>query len=329
MPRLRWGILSTANIGRVAVVPAIQASANGIVVAVGSREGPKAKAFAESAGIPSHYPSYEALLEDPAVDAIYIPLPNSLHREWTVRAADRGKHVLCEKPLALSVAECREMEAAAAANGVVVMEAFMYRFHPRTTRVVELVRTGTVGQLRSIRSAFTFRLTRPNNIRLDLGLGGGALMDVGCYCVNVSRTIVGAEPEEVHAWATWGPTGVDVELSGSLRFGGGVIALFDCALTTERREWYEVVGTDGALRVEAGFLPGTDAVVIDERRGRAPATAHSVAGADEYREMVEHFADAALHGRPVRYPVAEAAANMRVIEALYQSARDGGHPVVL
>ncbi len=329
MRRLRWGILGTANIGRVAVIPAIQASRNGQVVAVGSRDETRAGAFAEAAGIPRSHGSYQGLVDDPDVEAIYLPLPNSLHREWTIRTAERGKHVLCEKPLALSAAEAAEMERATAANGVKLMEAFMYRFHPRTERLVEMVRGGPVGQLRRIRSAFTFRLTRPDNIRLDPALGGGALMDVGCYCVNVSRTIAGAKPEEVQAWAVWGPTGVDLELAGALRFPGGVVAQFDCALSMERREWCEVAGTDGALRIEAAFLPGTADAMIEERRGRAPTVEHWVTGADEYRHMVEDFADAVLHDRPVRFPPSEAAANMRVIEALYRSARNGGRPETL
>jgi predicted dehydrogenase len=178
--------------------------------------------------------SFAALLDDAEIDAVYLPLPNNLHAPWTIRAVERGKHVLCEKPLALSAAECREMERAAAANGVKLMETFMYRFHPRTEKAVELVRLG-------------------------------ALMDVGCYCVNVSRTLAGAEPVEVQAWATWGANGVDQQLSG----------------------------------------------------------------ADEYRLMVEHFADCVLHDRALRYSALEAAANMAVIEALYRSARSGGQPVAV
>jgi predicted dehydrogenase len=327
MTGIRWGILSTANIGRVAVVPAIQASSNGEVVAVASRDRSKLEAFADQAGIPRRHHGYQALLEDPQVDAIYLPLPNSLHREWTILAAQRGKHVLCEKPIALTAAECEEMDRIAAANRVKAMEAFMYRFHPRTARVVELVGSGAIGEPRFIRSAFTFRLSRPDNIRLVSALGGGALMDVGCYCVNLSRTVAAAEPEAVEAWANWGPTGVDVELTGSIQFPNGLIAQFDCALTTERREWYEVAGTEATLRVESAFLPGTGTTIIEERRGRADPVTHQITGTDEYREMVEHFADAILHDRPLRYPLAEAAANMRVIEALYRSARDGGRPV--
>ena len=326
-PTLRWGVLSTANIGRVAVNPAIQTSANGTLAAVASRDADRAREFATAHGIPRHYGSYDALLADAEVDAVYIPLPNSLHAPWTIRAAERGKHVLCEKPLALTAAECREMQRAADANGVKLMEAFMYRFHPRTMQAVSLAQGGALGDVRSIRSAFTFRLTTPENIRLNASLGGGALMDVGCYCVNVSRTVAGVEPVEVQAWATWHAGGVDAELSGSLRFASGLVAQFDCALTRERREVYEVAGTDACITVDSGFLPGTGDVAIVERRGRNEPVLHTSAGVDEYRLMVEHFADCALHNRPLRYTAHEAAQNMAVIQALYRSARDGGRPM--
>jgi xylose dehydrogenase (NAD/NADP) len=280
--KLRWGVISTANIGR-SVNPAIQAACNGELVGVASREEAKAREYAQQRGIPRHYGSYEALLEDEDIDAVYIPLPNSLHLEWTIKAAEKGKHILCEKPLALDEAECREMEAAAQANHVRLMEAFMYRFHPQTEKVVEMVRSGALGELRLIHSAFTFRLTRPVNIRWDPDLGGGALMDVGCYCVNVSRTVAGMEPVEVWATAGWTDSGVDGQLAGTLRFETGALAQFDCALTMERREVYEVAGTDGYLSIPAAFLPGTGDVTFTETRGRAEPIRHTVKGDDEYR----------------------------------------------
>jgi predicted dehydrogenase len=325
--RLRWGVISTANIGRAAVNPAIQASRNGELVAVASRDAERARLFAEKAGIARHYGDYAALLEDDGVDAVYIPLPNAHHLEWTVRAAEAGKHVLCEKPLALDEAQCLEMAAAAADHDVQLMEAFMYRFHPRTERLLKRVRDGDVGRVRMIRSSFTFRLTRSDDIRWSAPLGGGALMDVGCYCVNVSRTLVGAEPVQVAARAVWADSGVDAELVGSMVFPDDVIAHFDCALTMERNEFYEVAGTDGTMRVPASFLPGADDVPIHVQRGRAPVETEVVAGADEYRLMVEHFADAVLEGTPVRYGPDEAALNMRAIRALLRSAREGGRPV--
>ncbi len=327
--RLRWGVISTSNIGRAAVNPAIQASYNGELVAVASRSGEAAREFAEKSGIPTAYGSYEALLEDEGIDAVYNPLPNSLHKEWSIRAAEMGKHILCEKPLALNAAQCREMEAAASANGVKLMEAFMYRFHPRTDRVLEMIRGGTIGELRMIRSSFTFLLTRTENIRWDPELGGGALMDVGCYCVNVSRTLAGMEPEEVQARANWRSTGVDEQMTGTLAFANGVQAQFDCALTMERCEAYEVAGTEGHLRVPAAFLPGTDDAIIEEHGGRGERTIHSIEGADEYQLMVEHFADCVLNDLSLRYTAEEAALNMKVIRALYESAGRGGEVVGL
>ena len=325
--KLRWGVLSTAGIGRAAVNPAIQASRNGTLVAVASRDARRARDFAKKWEIPSHFGSYDALLHSDVIDAVYIPLPNALHRDWTIQAAENGKHVLCEKPLAMSYVECREMEAAAAANGVQLMEAFMYRFHPQTARVLEIIRSGDLGQVQMIRSTFTFRLTRPDNIRWSVELGGGALMDVGCYCVDVSRTLAGAEPVEVQAFAEWNSTGVDRALAGILRFEDGLLAQFDCSLAMERREWYEVAGTDGSLTVPAAFLPGTGDTVLQERHGRGEARDHVVSGTDEYRLMVEHFGDCVLDGGKPAYTAAEAALGMRVIEALYASARQDGRPV--
>jgi len=325
--KLRWGVLSTSNIGRVAVNPAIQASHNGELVAVASRTEERAREFAEKSGIPTAYGSYEALLEDEGVDAIYNPLPNSLHLDWSIRAAEKGKHILCEKPLALDAAQCLEMEAAASANGVKLMEAFMYRFHPRTSRVVELVRGGAIGDLSQIRSSFTFPLKRETDIRWDAELGGGALMDVGCYCINVGRTLTGAEPVEVRAMANWHASGVDEQLAGSLRFENGVLAHFDCALNMERTEVYQALGTDGHLRLLKAFLPGTDDAVIEQFDAENNLTTLTVEGADEYQLMVEHFADCALNDLPLRYSAEEAALNMKVIEALYESARNDGAEV--
>jgi len=319
--------MSTANIGRAAVNPAIQASTNGDLLAVASRSEKRAREFAKEHGIPTHHGSYEALLEDDSIDAVYIPLPNSMHHEWAIRAAAAGKHVLCEKPLALNASECEEMKAAAEEAGVVLMEAFMYRFHPRTERVLELLASGAIGEVRSVRSAFTFRLRNPDNIRFDPALGGGALMDVGCYCVNVSRTLAGEEPETVQAVAEWTDRDVDEFLAGMMRFPSGLVSHFDCALTMERSEAYEVGGTEGSLRVASAFLPGTDDVAIEHARGHQGTTTEVIRGDDEYRLMVEHFAECVLEDRAPRYSASEAAANMRAIEALYRSSRAGGAPV--
>ena len=325
--RLRFGMLSTARIGRHSVVPAIQASRNAELVAVASRDMGQAGDFAREALVPRHYGSYEALLDDSEIEAVYIPLPNSLHLEWAIRAAERKKHVLCEKPLALSVEEELEMQAAADRHGVRLMEAFMYRFHHRTQRLIEMARGGTVGDLRVIRSAFTFRLTRPDNIRLRSDLGGGALLDVGCYCVDISRRLAGTLPVEAQAWATTGPTGVDTQFAGSLRFANGLVAQFDCALDIERREFVEVVGTDGTLFANQTFVSGPGNVEIVERHGRGAEVRHAFAGEDAYQRMVEHFGDAVLADEPVRYGVADATGTMAIIEALQRSAAAGGEPM--
>lgn len=324
--KLRFGILSTANIARAAVIPAIKASRNGEVRAVASRSRERAHAFASETGIPQSYGSYEALLEAEDVDAVYIGLPNSLHCEWTIKAAEAGKHVLCEKPLGATAAECEEMDGAARKNGAVLMEAFMYRFHPRTERVSKLIREGAIGPLAAIQSTFTFRLRRSDDIRLQKDLAGGALMDVGCYCVNVSRTLAAAEPVEAQAFAHWAESGVDSQMAGTLRFESGLLAQFDCALTLERREAYQAAGPEGCLSVSSAFLPGEGETTIEEHHGRQGRSVHTVPGADEYRLMVEHFAGAVLEGREVRYPASEAAANLRSIEALYRSARNNGRP---
>lgn len=324
---LRWGILSTANIGLKVVTPAIQASKSCQVVAVASRDGQKAERYAAELGIPRVYSSYEALLEDPDIDAIYNPLPNSLHLPWTVRALQVGKHVLCEKPLGLSAKECREMARAAEASGCVLMEAFMYRFHDRTQQLLERVQEGNLGALRLIRARFAFTVLDPNNIRLNAELGGGALMDVGCYCVNVARTLAGAQPLKVQATASW-IQNVDKTLTATLTFAGGLIAQIDCALDQPRFEKLEVFGTDGYCEVDAAFLPGSSDTVLELTSRQAGVQQLSVPGHNQYQRMVEHFTEAVRQQTPVRYGPLEAAQNMTVIEALYRSARTGREEIL-
>ncbi len=323
--RVRWGILSTANIGAKAVTPAILASTNGVLAAVASRNDEKATEYAAQFGMPRSYGSYEELLADPDVDAIYNPLPNRMHLEWTIKALEAGKHVLCEKPLGLNAAECLEMADAARRNDRLLMEAFMYRFHPRIKRTVDLVASGELGDVKLIRSSFAFKVQDPLNIRLDGDLGGGALMDVGCYCVNVSRTVVGREPVEAQAFAVAGGAGVDVELYGMLHFEGDVFAQFSSALDTFRHELLDVVGTEGRLQVGSPFQPGTVDATIDIEAGDS-SRQETIEGVNHYQLMVEHFADCVLEGTQPRYSVFDAAANMAAIDALYASAANGGRP---
>jgi len=318
---LRWGVLGVANIAKRAVIPAIQRSRNGRLVAIASRTKTRAEEAARELEIRGHG-SYEALLEDPEIQAVYIPLPNSLHREWTVRCANAGKHVLCEKPLAPTPAECEDMIAACRRQRVALMEAFMYRFHPRTEQVARIVRDGSVGEARLVRGAFTFQVREPrSNIRLRPHLGGGALYDVGCYTINLSRMILG-EPDEVYACGRIGTSGVDEQVGAVLRYRDGRVALLDCALALPRREEYEITGTEGYLRVPNAFLPGTADAEIHVTRG-TERTTHTVPGTEQYQRMVEHFGDAVASGSPVSFPPDDAVHNVRVITALLDSLKSG------
>jgi predicted dehydrogenase len=317
---LRWGVLGVANIAVRAVIPALQRAGNGRLVAIASRTAERARDAAQRLEIPRGHASYEALLANPQVDAVYIPLPNSLHREWTIRAAEAGKHVLCEKPLAPAAADCEAMIAACRRAGVVLMEAFMYRFHPRTLRVAQLVREGALGDVRLVRASFTFRVQSPENIRLQPHLGGGALYDVGCYGVNISRLVLG-EPRSVTAFGHVGASGVDEVLGAVLQFDGDRLAVVDCGLTVSRRQEYEVVGTEGAMSVPLAFLPGTSDCEIRLVKG-SEASVLTIPGINQYQLMVEHFADVVAGRSPLALPLEDAVANLRAIEAILRSARD-------
>lgn len=321
--RLRWGVLSTANIGLTAVIPALQAAHSGEVVAIASRDQGRAEKAASNLSIPAAYGSYGDLLAAGNVDAVYIPLPNSLHKPWTLAALRAGKHVLCEKPLGLDAQEATEMAELADERGLKLMEAFMYRFHPRIVAVQELLRQGVIGELRLIRSSFTFNLkrVRPGDIRWNPALGGGALYDVGCYCVNASRLLTDEEPDEVYAQARWTARGVDEQLVATLAFPGGVIAQFDCGLAADSREGLELVGTSGILDIPHAFTTvQNDAIIIERHQGQENII-HRIPGTNQYQLMTEHFAAAILYDTPLRYPVADAVANMQVIDQLYESAK--------
>ena len=322
--RLRWGILGAANIALKAVMPAIQASRNGVIAAVASREASKAADAAAQFHIPRSYGSYDALLADPAIDAVYIPLPNHLHRPWTEQAARAGKHVLCEKPLGLDAGDAEAMREVCAQHGVTLMEAFMYRFHPRIREVERLVAAGAIGDVRLVRAAFSFQITRRPNIRLNADMGGGATMDVGCYGINFARAMLRQEPTEVFGYAVWGAeSGVDETLLGALRFGDGALAEVDCSFQVPRRMLAEVVGTAGRIELPHAWLPGRADVPIVLERPDGSVETIAVSGVDQYQLMVEAFADAVFAGQPVPLLPTDAVANMRVIDALLHSAREG------
>lgn len=321
MNPVRWGVLGVASIALRAVIPAIQRSTNGRLVAIASRGAARAQDAAARLGIPRAHGSYEALLADPEVDAIYIPLPNALHRGWTIRCAEAGKHVLCEKALAVTSADALEMIAACRKHGVLLMEAFMYRFHPRTQKVVDLAAQGALGDVRLVRASFTFRLRSRENIRLDPALGGGGLYDVGCYGVNVSRLLLG-EPRAAFAFGQIGASGVDEVLGAVLRFDDDRLAIVDCGLTLSRRQEYEVVGTDGHLTVPLAFLPGPADAEIHLTRDQE-RTVQVTPGVDQYQLMVEHFAEVVQARATPRLPPEDAVATLRVIEALLRSLQSG------
>lgn len=320
--RIRWGILSTANIGRARVIPAIQQSDNGDVVAVASRTAERARTFADQLNIPTAYGSYEELIADPNVDAIYIPVPNSEHAEWSIRCAEAGKPTLCEKPLASNADEAQQIVDEFKSRSLLFAEAFMYRFHPQTQRVKQMIDDGAVGTVHIINAAFTFALRDENNIRLSKELEGGSLMDVGCYCVNAMRHMTGEEPETGQAVAHFGEqTGVDEWLAGTLKFPSNITGHFDSGLRSQRTHMYDIRGSAGRILVEQAFtVPDDQPSTIRYWHGDAydeieiPATNH-------YRLMVEDFADALINNRPPRFDPQDAVENMRVIDMLLASAR--------
>ncbi len=323
MSTVRWGIVSTADIARRKVIPGMRRAANAEVLAIASRDEAGATTVAADLGIPRAYGSYEALLADPDLDAVYIPLPNHLHPEWTVAAARAGKHVLCEKPLAMSADVAQSMVDACRDAGVLFMEAFMYRLHPSWVAVRDLVASGRIGRLRAVDSWFSYYNDDPANIRNIQAAGGGALFDIGCYSVNLSRMLFGAEPDDVRGTVLRDPAlGVDVLTSGVLRFGDGV-ATFTCSTRTEPDQRVDIYGDRGRIRVEIPFnippsLPTRVFVTAGGEPPVAPATETlTFEPADPYGVEVEAFGAAILAGGAAPTPPEDAVANLRVIERLF------------
>lgn len=318
--QIRWGILSTANIGRARVIPAIHESDNGVVSAVASRDLARAQEFAQTNNIPTAYGSYEELIADPNIDAIYIPTPNSEHAEWSMKCADAGKPTLCEKPLASDGNEAQRMVDHFAEAGVKFAEAFMYRFHPQTVRVKEMIMDGAIGDIKTMNATFTFKVRDEGNVRLSKSLAGGSLMDVGCYCVNVMRHMIDDEPYRVEAIGIVGDeTGVDETLTGVLAFPGGILAHFDSSLRAYRTHCYDIRGTEGRIRVDSAFVPNPDEETIIQYWHGDDYEQIKIAPANHYRLMVEDFADAILNDRPPRFSAQDGVENMRVIDRMLSS----------
>jgi predicted dehydrogenase len=319
--RLRWGILGVANINN-RLLPAFTKSNNAELRAIASRSLDKAQAAAKAAGIPVAHGSYEALLDDPTVDAVYNPLPNTLHAEWTKKAAERGKHVLCEKPLCPTAAEAQDVVDFCKAKNVKLMDGFMWPHHPRTAKLRQFLDSGGIGEVRRVSGTFTFSLPlEPGNIRLKPELGGGSLLDVGCYPVYGLRWAMGADP--VWAFGTANTQfGVDVEFNGVLWFPDGRIASFDCGFTHPMRQWLEITGSEGVVWVPEMWLPPRRAAFVVKREGKTPEEV-AVEGEDQIVHMLQNFGRAVLENRPINPPPDEAVKTLQVLDALSGSAGEG------
>jgi D-xylose 1-dehydrogenase (NADP+, D-xylono-1,5-lactone-forming) len=320
---VKWGIISTARINRLFLAGARQSS-DVEILAVASRDRAGAERYAAENGIPRAHAGYESLLADPEVEAVYISLPNALHVEWTVRALEAGKHVLCEKPLSRRTAEVERAFDVAEREGRLLMEAFMYRHNPQTRRLTELISAGAVGNVRLIRGAFGFLAGDPANVRLSVGLDGGALMDVGCYCVSGARLIAG-EPVRVSAEQTIGGDGVDVVFAGTMRFARDVLAQFDAGLAVATRDELEVVGDVGSLFLDD---PWHCRYPVIELRSDEGVELIELEPVDSYMLEAENFSKAIRGEAEPQLGREDAVGQARAIEALYEAA-DGGRAVSL
>ncbi len=317
---LSWGLLGTARINR-AVIPPLKSSKRNRLLAVASRDAQRAQQYAQEWDIPRSHGSYEALLADPDIDVIYNSLPNHLHKEWTIRAVQAGKHVLCEKPLALSAADVDEMIAASRQTGRVIAEAFMYRHHPQTHHIKEMIERGDLGELRLVRGAFSFNFDRAENYRLDPTMGGGSLWDVGCYPVSFARYLIGAEPLEVFGWQKTGASGVDEVFVAQMRFPGEIFAQFDSSFQYVFRMQVEIVGSQATLQVLNPFKPGKLSLALCSRGGMFKPLI--IPGDTLYQGEIEDIANVVLDGKPQRIPLEHSRGNIAVLIALLESARQG------
>ena len=316
--KLNWGLLSTARINR-ALIPPLRASKRNHLLAVASRSQESAEAFAKKWKIPRAHGSYEALLADPEIDVIYNSLPNHLHAEWMIKALEAGKHVLCEKPLALTVGDVDAIADAAKIHGRVVAEAFMYRHHPQTLKAQELVESGSLGTLKLLRGSFTYEMKREGNIRSEPEMGGGSIWDVGCYPISYMRAVFGAEPLEVFGWQLTGPTGIDDTFVGQLRFAGDVFGQFDSSFVIPLHVYMEFVGSEGTLIIPNPYKPGLNEKIFLVREGKTETI--KVKGEELYLGEVEDMADAILMGKPPRISLQDSRANVAAINALLESTR--------
>ena len=320
---LNWGLLSTARINR-SVIPVLRTSERNQLVAVASRQAGKGRAYADEWGIDVAYGSYEEMLADPEIHVVYISLPNSLHAEWTIKAAYAGKHVLCEKPMAVTVAEMDAVIEAAEQNHVVVAEAFMYRHHPQTLKVKALIESGAIGEIKLVRGSFTFTINDMHKTRLSTDLAGGSMWDVGCYPINYARTLIGAAPVQVVGHQITGEkSGVDESFYGTIEFANGAVAQFDCGFRAPFRTHIEIVGSEGIILVPRPFKPTDKETIYMGKAGDQLEPVQVDSLAPLYSGEVEDMADAVLLGKAPRISLADSRANVATIVALLQSAKEG------
>jgi predicted dehydrogenase len=325
---LVWGILGTARIAEKSVIPAIKATKHNVIAGVASRDLTRALEFAKPFEISRSYGSYDELLADPIIQAVYIPLPNSEHASWAIKAMETGKHVLVEKPFALTADEAQMMVGASLEHSVVLMEAFMYRYNPRFNKILELIHKGEIGRIRFINSSFSFALSNPDDIRLTSNLGGGVLYDLGCYCVNFQRQLAGREPKTVQALCYTGNTGVDLQMTATLDFGDLIYSHFDVAFNATNQQSTRIIGTEGTLDIVQPFNPGGEATHVLLTKG-GDTKKISFRGENDYIKMVEHFYSVVMSREAPFFPLSDAIKNMVVIDALYQSSIDKGRVVML
>jgi len=313
--KFKWGILGCANIGRT-IIGAMKLTENGVVHAIASRDIRKAEEWQRLYGIEKAYGSYIELLDSGGIDALYLPLPNSMHAEWCLKAFERCIPVLCEKPFALNAEQASHIAEASAKSGIPIAEAFMYRFHPLYGKVLETISQGKIGKLSTIFSRFTFMLDDPESICANPNLGGGALMDVGCYCVNLSRLITGSEPVRAASYSIGDK--VDETMTGMLKFPDGILAHFETGISSFERHYAEIAGTEGAIIIESPWFPGENEArfILRTNSGDEIIT---TPGANCYTLELEDFMDAVRNKRPPRWDTDDAVKNMAAIDALYSA----------
>ena len=329
MEPFKFGLIGASRIAGGALVPALEKAKNAVAWGVAARDPQKAQKFALEHKIPHTFSSYDEMLSSPEIDAVYISLPNSEHKEWTVKALEAGKHVICEKALALNAAEVLEMAEASRRSGKLLLEGFMWRFHPQVTKAFELL--PQLGELRHISASFSFMLERPEDIRWVRNLGGGAILDVGCYTVCAARTFAGREPVAVTAWTEESSSesfggGVDTRMMALLDFGNGLKAQLDCAISQPMHQRLELVGSAGILLLETPFVPGRSQTERLPNGSVGPRVLLNgepveIEAADQYQLMVEHFVKAVRGQVPLHYPLEDALGQANVLDKIFASAR--------